>query len=430
MKITVAGLWHLGLVTAACLAKVGHEVVAYDANEKIIEGLKKGNTPISEPGLDDLLKEGVAEKHLSFTVNPSDIRHSELVWITYDTPVDDNDQADTEFVIKEVVTLFSVLKTGSLVLISSQLPAGSTMRLQQLYDEQYPEKPVSFAYSPENLRLGKALDVFLNSERVIVGLQSETDKIKILQLFEGICSNVIMMSVPSAEMTKHALNAFLATSVVFINELSSLCEQVGADAAEVERGLKSEARIGEKAYLRPGNSFAGGTLARDVTYLINFGKQFDRPAPLFSAILESNHDHKQWANRRLKTILGDIKDKTIAVLGLTYKPGTNTLRRSGAVEMCQRLFEQGAKIVAYDPSMPELSEELARCISLKANVNEALKGADAVVLCTEWPEFSSLKPEDFIIHLKEPLVFDANGFLAKSLNHDKRIRHFTVGKIA
>lgn len=430
MKITVAGLWHLGLVTAACLAKVGHEVVAYDANEKIIEGLKKGNTPISEPGLDDLLKEGVAKKHLSFTVNPSDISHSDLVWITYDTPVDDNDQADTEFVIKEVVTLFSVLKTGSLVLISSQLPAGSTMRLQKLYDEQYPEKPVSFAYSPENLRLGKALDVFLNSERVIVGLQSETDKIKILQLFEGICSNVIMMSVPSAEMTKHALNAFLATSVVFINELSSLCEQVGADAAEVERGLKSEARIGEKAYLRPGNSFAGGTLARDVTYLINFGKQFDRPAPLFSAILESNHDHKQWANRRLQTILGDIKDKTIAVLGLTYKPGTNTLRRSGAVEMCQRLFEQGAKIVAYDPSMPELSEELARCISLKANANEALKGADAVVLCTEWPEFSSLKPEDFIIHLKEPLVFDANGFLAKSLNHDKRIRHFTVGKIA
>lgn len=430
MKVTVAGLWHLGLVTAACLAKLGHEVTAYDANEGIINNLKKGIAPIFEPGLDELLAEGVANKRLHFTAHSKDISDSDVVWVTYDTPVDENDRADSEFVAKEVSQLFVDLKANSLVLISSQLPAGSTMKLQKTYHASYPAKPVSFGYSPENLRLGKAIDVFMHPERVIVGLESEKDKARILELFEGVSNNVIFMSVPSAEMTKHALNAFLATSVVFINELSSLCEQVGADASEVERGLKSEGRIGEKAYLRPGNAFAGGTLARDVKYLIAFGKEFDRPAGLFSAILESNHQHKQWAARRLTAILGELRGKTIAVLGLTYKPGTNTLRRSGAVEMCQWLSQQGVNIHAYDPSMPVLTEELATSVSLKLDSKSALQNADAVVLCTEWPEFATIQADDFVEHLKQPLVFDANGFLTKSLKNDPRIRHFTVGKIA
>lgn len=429
MRVAVAGLWHLGLVTAACLAKVGHDVIAYDANKNIINDLKTGKVPIFEPGLDDLLAAGIANKKLQFTHHPADVSHSDIVWITYDTPVDDNDQADTHFVIQEVKKLFPFLKEDSLVLISSQLPAGSTLQLQKEYQHACPSKQTGFAYSPENLRLGKAIDVFLHSERVIVGVQSEKDRVSILALFEGICRNVITMSVPSAEMTKHALNAFLATSVVFINELSSLCEEVGADASEVERGLKSEARIGEKAYLRPGNAFAGGTLARDVTYLIEFGKKFDRPASLFSAILESNQNHKQWAGRRLKTILGNLQGKNIAVLGLTYKPGTNTLRRSGAVEMCHWLAEQSAKIAAYDPSMPVLPEELAAIVSLKSDVKSALENADAVVLCTEWPEFTAISADDFVNYLKQPLVFDANGFLTKSLKNDQRVRHFTVGKI-
>lgn len=430
MKVTVVGLWHLGLVTAACLAKLGHQVTAFDSDEPRIDALKKGQAPIFEPGLDELLAEGVKNQRLHFTTQAKDISDSDVVWVTFDTPVDDNDRADTECVVKEVKQLFPFLKTNSLVLISSQLPAGSTMQLQKELQEQHPEKQASFAYSPENLRLGKAIDVFMHPERVIVGVQSEKDKARILELFKGVSDNVIFMSVPSAEMTKHALNAFLATSVVFINELSSLCEQVGADASEVERGLKSEGRIGEKAYLRPGNAFAGGTLARDVTYLIEFGKKFDRPAGLFSAILESNHQHKQWAARRLMEIVGDLRGKHIAVLGLTYKPGTNTLRRSGAVEMCHWLAEQGVKISAYDPSMPELPEDLSACVNLKTNVKAALKDADAVVLCTEWPDFASIQAEDFVESLKQPLVFDANGFLTKSLNKDKRVRHFTVGKIA
>lgn len=430
MKVTVVGLWHLGLVTAACLAKLGHQVTAFDSDEPRIDALKKGQAPIFEPGLDELLAEGVKNQQLHFTAQAKDISDSDVVWVTFDTPVDDNDRADTEFVVNEVKQLFSFLKTNNIVLISSQLPAGSTMQLQKELQEQHPEKQASFAYSPENLRLGKAIDVFMHPERVIVGVQSEKDKARILELFKGVSDNVIFMSVPSAEMTKHALNAFLATSVVFINELSSLCEQVGADASEVERGLKSEGRIGEKAYLRPGNAFAGGTLARDVTYLIEFGKKFDRPAGLFSAILESNHQHKQWAARRLMEIVGDLRGKHIAVLGLTYKPGTNTLRRSGAVEMCHWLAEQGVKISAYDPSMPELPEDLLACVNLKTNVKAALKDADAVVLCTEWPDFASIQAEDFVESLKQPLVFDANGFLTKSLNKDKRVRHFTVGKIA
>jgi UDPglucose 6-dehydrogenase len=236
------------------------------------------------------------------------------------------------------------------------------------------------------------------------------------------------MSIESAEMTKHALNAFLATSVVFINEIASLCEQVGANAREVELGLKSEERIGAKAYLRPGNAIAGGTLARDVNYLIQMGQQNTLETPLFSALLTSNHAHKQWSCRRMMDILKELKNKTIATLGLTYKAGTDTLRRSSAVEMCQWLANQGARVLAYDPAVKVLPAEFTSFIQLKNTLTETLQNADAVVIATEWPEFNALSVEQLLAAIKQPYVFDAGGFLAKSLGNDERIKYFSVGR--
>ncbi|MDR3491472.1 MAG: nucleotide sugar dehydrogenase [Gammaproteobacteria bacterium] len=427
MKVAVVGLWHLGCVTAACVAEAGHTVLAYDSNKKIIEKLQKGQAPLFEGGLDELITKTHTQGLLNFSSDANDVSTADIVWVTYDTPVDDNDVADIEFVMSEVKAILPHLKKNALVLISSQLPVGSARKLQKFCDEQWHDKAIHFAVSPENLRLGKAIDVFKNPERIVVGIQSEADKELLQELLNPFTKNIVWMSIESAEMTKHALNAFLATSVVFINELATLCERVGADAREVERGLKSEDRIGPKAYLRPGNAIAGGTLARDVNYLIQIGEQQELPTPLFSALLDSNQSHKQWSARRMLQVVKNLRDKTITTLGLTYKVGTDTLRRSTAIEFCEWLKEQGAKVVAYDPLLTHLPEHLADFIELKTTMEEALVGADAVIITNECPQFTSLTADQIVNQVSEPLVFDAGGFLMKTLGSDKRISYYSVG---
>ena len=430
MKIVVAGLFHLGCVTAACLAKGGHDVIGYDADATIINKLQAGQAPIFEPGLDDLIQAGNLANKLRFSADLNDVSDADIVWITYDTPVDDNDIADVSYVTDKIIAMYSHIKKHALVIISSQLPVGTARQLQNACQDLFPEKQISFACIPENLRLGKAIQIFTQPDRFVAGIQNETDKEKIIRVLEPFTQNIVWMSMESAEMTKHALNAFLATSVVFINELAVLCEKVGANASEVERGLKSEERIGPKAYLRPGNAIAGGTLARDVNYLIEIGKNTSSKTPLFSALLDSNSYHKQWACRKLLEKLNSIKNKTIAVLGLTYKAGTDTLRRSLAVEMCQWLYDQGANVLAHDPVIKQLPAEFARYINLKTSIDHALQNADAVMISTEWPEFRLLTADQIIQHTKKPLIVDPSGFLMKQFGSDQRIHYFSVGSDA
>ncbi|MBI5304096.1 MAG: UDP-glucose/GDP-mannose dehydrogenase family protein [Chloroflexi bacterium] len=428
MNVATIGLWHLGTVTSACLASVGHRVVAFDHDAELIRALSVGRLPVAEPGLDELTRKNLDAGTLRFSADPRDLADAEVVWVTYDTPVDENDVADVEYVVQRVNAIFPHLRDDALVLISSQMPVGSTRRLAEMYARALPNGRASFAYSPENLRLGKALDVFLYPDRVVVGARTEADRARIAELFKPITDKLEWMSVESAEMTKHALNAFLATSVTFINEIASLCERVGADAREVERGLKSEARIGPKAYLRPGGAFAGGTLARDIAFLVEVGHAHNTPTNLLAAVRTSNDEHKHWARRALTHALGDLRGKTIAVLGLTYKPGTDTLRRSSAVELCHWLREQGAPVVVFDPAVKSLPDELSRVIELRDSIALALRDADAAVIATECPEFATLMADDLVRAMRQPIVLDASRFLEKNLGRDTRIRYIAVGK--
>jgi len=236
------------------------------------------------------------------------------------------------------------------------------------------------------------------------------------------------MSVESAEMTKHALNAFLATSVTFANELARLCEAVGADAKEVERGLKSEARIGPKAYLSPGAAFAGGTLARDVRFLTGFGRQYHLATPLLEGVLASNAVHTEWARRKVTSLLGDTRGAAVAVLGLTYKPGTDTLRRSWSVELCRWMQRQGIRVRAHDPAVTHLPDELRPVIDLRPTVADALAGADLAVVATEWPQYRGLKADDFAATMRRARVIDQNWFLAAALGNDARITYVATGR--
>ena len=235
------------------------------------------------------------------------------------------------------------------------------------------------------------------------------------------------MSVESAEMTKHAINAFLATSVTFTNELAVLCEAVGADAKEVERGLRTEDRIGARAYVSPGGAFAGGTLARDVQSLCALSKEYGRSSRVLSAIMASNNEHKRWPLQTVRSSIGPIADKKVAVLGLTYKPGTDTLRRSGAVELCRWLVQEGAAVRAHDPAVKRLPKELAEQFDLFPSPLEALKGASAAVIATEWPDYRSISAEDITSTMDSPVVVDPNRFLAATLAGRAAIRYAAVG---
>jgi UDPglucose 6-dehydrogenase len=235
------------------------------------------------------------------------------------------------------------------------------------------------------------------------------------------------MSVESAEMTKHAINAFLATSVAFMNELSTICEKTGADAKEVERGLKSESRIGPRAYLAPGAALAGGTLARDLEFLADIGRRVGLATPLVDGVRAANQAHKFWAVCRLIDRLSDLNGKAVGVLGLTYKPGTDTLRRSGAVEMCLWLSGQGAEVRAHDPAIKRLPDDLMQKIRLEASPSDLLNGLDALVVATEWPEYRQIGADQVAAAMKRPLVVDPNRFLRATLGADPRVSYDAVG---
>ena len=390
MRIAVVGLWHLGSVTAACLAQFGHQVTGLDRQADVIARLNQGQAPLFEPGLDDLIIQGLEAKTLHFTTDAqAALAQAELVWITYDTPVDDNDHADIDSVISHVEQLLPLLADGTVVLVSSQLPAGSVGRLQEFALGRLADKTIHFAASPENLRLGKAIDVFCNPDRIIIGTNHEQARERIAAMLAPLQAPIEWMSVESAEVTKHAINAFLALSVTFANELASLCECVGADAKQVERGLKSEARIGPKAYLSPGGPFAGGTLARDIVYLENMSHAHQLALPLLSAVRPSNDAHKLWIRRKLLQLSPSLAGVPVTIWGLTYKAGTDTLRRSLAVELCDWLIGQGAEIHIHDPAVTQWPEHWQDRVVVHADPMEAAHAGRYLVIGTEWPQFQT-----------------------------------------
>ncbi len=422
MNIAILGLWHLGCVTAACCAR-HFKVIGLDFEEATIAGLQQGKAPLFEPGLNELIAAGLAAKQLRFTTATEDAcANADVLWVCYDTPVNEQDESDVEFVLERMRRAIPHLPDGALVLVSSQLPVGTCRALE----DEFPR--FHFACSPENLRLGKAIDAFEKAGRAIVGIRSNAKKLLLEQLFKPFTPQVLFMRTESAEMVKHALNSFLALSITFINEVARLCETVGADAKEVAAGLKSEPRIGPKAYLGPGGPFAGGTLARDVVTLTQLGAAKGETLSLIPAIKQSNDLHRGWAFRRLQSRLGDLRGKSIAVLGLVYTPNTDTLRRSAAVELCQQLLVAGARVRAFDPAVKTLSAELA-AVALAADLGSALTHADAAVVCTEWPQFREAKWAELAHLLRPPaVVVDANRFLETELAGLTMVEHLSVGR--
>jgi UDPglucose 6-dehydrogenase len=423
MRVTVYGLWHLGSVTAACLAEAGHDVVGLDADAATIAGLAANRPPVDEPGLAALIaaQQTTGRLHFTTTSAAAAIPTADVLWVCFDTPVDSEDRACVQWVRDQLDNIAPHLRPGVLVLISSQVPVGFSAKLTS----DWSARGIRVACVPENLRLGQALDCFRQPDRIVIGCDP-TDRTLLTALLAPFGGERVWMSVASAEMTKHAVNAFLATSVAFINELARICEVVGADAKEVERGLKTEVRIGPRAYLSPGAAFAGGTLARDIGFLLELAQANGRPAHLFQGVKASNECQKNWLRDRLASL---PSGSTVAILGLTYKPGTDTLRRSGSVELCRWLLARGMKVQAHDPAVKGEADELSG-IQLAETAEAALRGADIGVLATPWPEYRSLTPSQVRDVMRKPCMIDPTHFLAGNLASDPDIRYIAAGRAA
>ncbi len=425
-NIGVIGLWHLGCVLAASWSKLNHRVYGVDFDTSRISRLQQGIPPIFEPMLETEIKRGIASKKLSFSTELETLRTCDYVFLAYDTPVGDDDASDTSILENSVLKVRNILKNGSILIISSQSPVGFCTHLREELTKI--NKTLDLAYSPENLRLGAALECYRTPGRIILGTNSVQAEKKCRRLFQEITDNIISMSLESAELVKHGINSFLATSIVFANGLSDICESHGARIDDVIKGMKSDPRIGEKAYLTPGIGFSGGTLGRDLMVLSQRDHVLSMGSNLFGYVLDLNKERIKGIVSKIKTTLGEIEGARIGILGLTYKPGTSTLRRSLPMEIANRLVQEGISVSAYDPKADYEELSAAPAFRVVENIPETAKDSDLLVLLTEWEEFKQFDWNSIKSEMRKPIFFDTKNCLDE--DHMKKIgfRYISLGR--
>jgi UDPglucose 6-dehydrogenase len=385
-KIGIVGLWHLGCVLSAAWSKLGFSVTAFDHDKSLIENLNRDRSPIFEPKLKQTLREGRNNGQLTFTSDMKSLADRDFVFLAFDTPVLEDDTSDLTILFNAVQELGAVLKDNAVVIVSSQSPVGTCRKFLAILQEH--NESLEVAYSPENLRLGEAIECYLNPGRIIIGAESETAMSKAVSLFSNISAELVTMNLSSSEMVKHAINSFLANSIVFANHLADLCEVSGANILEVVSAAKSDPRIGPRAYLSAGIGFSGGTLGRDLKVLAELNKSSGKGAFLYESLLDFNNERKNVIVEKVIALLGDgLSGKTIAVLGVTYKPETSTLRRSIPLEIVRLLGQKNARLKVYDPkaNYDELSESPS--FEICESISDAIAQSDLIVLLTEWGEF-------------------------------------------
>jgi len=424
--IGVIGLWHLGCVLCAAWYRLGNKVIGFDYDKERVDRLNNGEPPLFEPNLSETLSRGLLEKSVRFSTDLRQLAECDCIFLSYDTPVSEDDSSDTSILTKSVSDVSSVMKNDSVLIVSSQSPAGFCRQLRDHLKNA--NTSLELACSPENLRLGEAIDCYLNPGRIILGTAAPEAEKKCRALFSCIQAEIVSMNLESAEMVKHGINSFLSSSIVFANQLADLCEMTGARIADVIRGMKTDPRIGSKAYLSPGIGFSGGTLGRDLKVLDRINEENCGDAKLFGMVHRMNGERKHSIVRRIRNILGGVKAKKICFLGITYKPGTSTLRRSLPLEIVRLLLKDGAVVSVFDPKA-DYSELTARDPFLIAgNIPEAADAADMLVLATEWSEFKRFDWAPVAKTMRRPVFFDTRNFLDKKTLSACGFQYFSIGE--
>ena len=425
-KIGIIGLWHLGSVLCAAWSKLGYDVIGFDNDKQRVNDLSKGIPPVFEPNLNDTILSCINKGNLSFSSDLQSLNNCDFIFLSYDTPVRDDDSSDLTILEKSVKEIRKVIKDNSILIVSSQSPVGYCTTLGSILKDE--NKTLDIAYSPENLRLGEAIHCYLNPGRIILGTSHAETERKCISLFSNITNKILSMNIPSAEMVKHGINSFLSTSIVFANSLADVCEESGANIDDVVKGLKSDPRIGQKAYLSPGIGFSGGTLGRDLKVLDKFNKSISGPAELFGFIHETNLKRKTTIVKKIIKLINGTKDKTVGILGLTYKPGTSTLRRSLPLEIVDLLINEGVIVKVFDPKADYTELSFEPQFIITKSIEELSKNTDIFVLLTEWPEFKEFDWESISSKMNTSLFFDTKNFLNRDKMKTIGFEYYSTGK--
>jgi UDPglucose 6-dehydrogenase len=409
VNITVIGTGYVGLVVGACLAETGNPVVCADLDQAKIDGLQQNVLPIYEPGLDDFVERNQSQGRLRFTTDvPAAISTADVVFIAVGTPPDEDGSADLRHVLAVADQIGRHMKRELVIVTKSTVPVGTAAKVAAAVSK-HAKLPFHMCSNPEFLKEGAAIDDFMKPDRVVIGVDSDHARSVMAELYAPFVRTgkpIIFMDIPSAEMTKYAANAMLATRISFMNEIANLCERVGADVDNVRKGIGSDGRIGP-AFLFPGPGYGGSCFPKDVKALVRTAKECDVPLRVLTSVEEANDAQKHRLFEKLSGVLGELRGRRIAIWGLAFKPNTDDMREAASLVLIDELLEAGAEVVAHDPvAMHETKRRIGDRIEYVENSYDALPGADALVIVTDWneyrhPDFGRIKET-----LKAPVVVD------------------------
>lgn len=409
MRIAMIGTGYVGLVSAACLAEFGHEVICVDKDVAKIDALKKNVIPIFEPGLDEVVAASVKAGRLSFTTDlKAAMPGAHVVFIAVGTPSRRGDgHADLSFVFAAAEEIAANLDSYAVVVTKSTVPVGTSRKVEEIINRVRPGASFDMASNPEFLREGSAIEDFRRPDRVVVGCDTDRAREVMKEVYRPLFLNetpILFTSRESSELIKYAANAFLATKITFINEMADLCESVGADVQDVARGIGLDGRIGSK-FLHAGPGFGGSCFPKDTLALLKTSQDSGATTRIVEAVVSVNENRKLAMAKKIEAAFGGVKGKTIAVLGLTFKPNTDDMRDAPSLVIVPYLQNQGARIRAYDPEGAKEARKLLN-VELCTDSYDALTGADGIVILTEWNEFRALDFARTKNLLKQPLMVD------------------------
>lgn len=436
MKIVVVGTGYVGLVTGACLSEVGTEVVCVDVDVNKIEKLRNGILPIYEPGLEDIVLRNVKNGRLSFSTALSESIHgADVAFIAVGTPPGEDGSADLKYVLEVAKTIGTHMNGYLVVVTKSTVPVGTAAKVKDQIEKVLLERDAKIDYdvasNPEFLKEGAAIDDFLKPDRIVVGVETERAKKVLNALYDPFVLNghpILFMDIPSAEMTKYAANAMLATKISFMNDIANLCDIIGANVNEVRKGIGSDARIGSK-FIYPGIGYGGSCFPKDVKALIKTGEINAYNLRILQAVDQVNNEQKKVViHKIMKHFNNDIKGKTFAIWGLAFKPNTDDMREAPSLIIIDALLDAGANIQAYDPvSMNEAEHMLDPRVILTKDAFNATKGADALILVTEWPEFRLPNWDKIVANMNGPVLFDGRNIYNRDEMKQKGFTYYGIG---
>ena len=429
MKIGIIGSGYVGLVTGTCFAHLGNEVICIDNDVKKIDMLEKGQIPIYEPGLKEMIRKNVKEKRLTFSSSIAQaVKHAEVLFICVNTPPKESGEADLSFVEHVCQDIARYMTSYRLIVEKSTVPVQTGEWIQKTIKENR-KAGVAFdvASNPEFLREGSAIHDFLNPDRVVLGVSSPKAEKTLRKLYEPLKAPILITDIKSAELIKHASNSFLATKISFINAVSRICDIVGADIEQVAQGMGLDPRIGA-SFLKAGIGFGGFCFPKDLSAFLRMSEKAGVRFGLLNEVLTINEEQKHYFVQRIENHLWNLKGKTIGVLGLAFKPDTDDMRFAPSIPIIESLQGEGVKIRAYDPQAAIKAKAFLKAVTYSRTPYEAARNADALVVLTEWGEFTNLDFKKIKKSMRHPVIFDGRNMFDGGELKKLGFRYYGVGK--